>query len=74
MSREVSEKMAHNDIFFSLVILGMGIFFSYKNWLESDWLGMAGTLLLALFGGLWFAARVYHLTHKDEVFGGHEQE
>lgn len=74
MKEEMSngEKMANDDIFFSLCLAAMGIYFSIQNFNESDWLGFFGTMILALLGGLWFGLRVYHLTHKEEVFGTKE--
>lgn len=66
------EKMAHDDIFFSIVIIVIGMYGSLLNWEESDWLGLSGTVILIVFGGLWLGARIYHLTHKEEVFGSEE--
>lgn len=63
------EKMAHDDVFFSLVLIGVGLYASHVNWLESDWWGLFGTALLTAFGALWLSVRIYHLTHKEEVFG-----
>jgi hypothetical protein len=69
MNRKTGEQMAYDDVFFSIVIIGIGLYGSRLNWIESDWWGLTGTILMTGFGGLWLAARIYHLTHKDEVFG-----
>ena len=69
MTRKASEQMARDDLFFSSALIGAGVFATHKNWIEADWWGFFGTILLTIFGGLWLAARIYHLTHKDEVFG-----
>ena len=67
--RSASEQMAYDDVFVTVVLIGIGLFATRENWLESDWWGLFGTVMLTLFSGLWLAARIYHLTHKDEVFG-----
>ena len=66
-------RMAQDDLFFASIVLCMGVYFSAGNWQESDWWGFAGTVLLGLFGTLWLSARIYHLTHLDEVFGTEEE-
>lgn len=71
-TRNQHERMTHDDVFFSLVLLGMGLYFSYEAWAAAEWGRFAGTVVMALFGGIWLAIRIYHLTHKDEVFGQHE--
>lgn len=73
MSRKTYEKAAIDDLFFSLVLMAIGLYATHKNWLESDWWGFLGTALLTLFGGFWLAVRIYHLTHKDEVFGEEDE-
>ena len=74
MNRKQSESMAYDDIFFSVVLAVIGVYASGVNWNESDWWGLFDTVMLTLFSLLWFSARVYHLTHKDEVFGKEEPE
>lgn len=69
MSRESSIKMANDDVPMSIILTLIGVYATHKNWVESDWWGFAGTILLTLFGLLWLGSRIYHLTHKDEVFG-----
>ena len=69
MARSTSEQMAHDDVPFSIIIIVIGVFATHKNWIESDWWGFFGTIVLTAFGVLWLTARIYHLTHKDEVFG-----
>lgn len=69
MSRKASEQMACDDLPISIGIIGIGIYASIINWNESDWFGFFGTIVLTLFGMLWLGGRIYHLTHKDEVFG-----
>ena len=66
------EKAAHDDLFVSAALIGIGLYASNINWVESDWLGLFGTVMLTAFGGLLLAVRTYHLTHKDEVFGVRE--
>ena len=68
-SRKASEQMAHDDLFFSIALIGIGIYASNINWVKSDWWGLFGTALITIFGIFWLYARIYHLTHKDEVFG-----
>ena len=63
------ERVAYEDVFFSIALVWVGFYYSLKNWVESDWLGLFGTTLLLVLGGLWLAVRIYHLTHKEEVFG-----
>ena len=67
-----NEKMATDDLFFSAVLIFIGIYASHINWDESDWLGLFGTALLTIVGVLWLVVRVYHLRHKADVFGGSE--
>jgi hypothetical protein len=67
-NKSTSEQMAGDDIFFSTVLIGIGLYASNLNWNESDWLGLFGTIMLTLFGVLWLGVRIYHLTYKDEVF------
>lgn len=68
-NKSIEERMATDDIFFSTVIVFIGIYASIENWQESDWIGLFGTALLFLFGVLWLSIRIFHLTHKEEVFG-----
>jgi len=56
------KQMAYDDIFFSSVLLGIGIF------------GLRGehqyaSSFMVVFGALWLGIRIYHLTHQKEVFG-----
>jgi hypothetical protein len=69
-----NEQMAMDDVFFSIIVVAIGIYASVINWIESDWFGLFGTIILALFGCLWLGMRIYHLTHKDEVFGDLRKE
>lgn len=69
MNRETHIKMASDDMFFSFIMVAIGLYASTLNWTESDWWGLLGTIFLTIFGLLWLGASIYHLTHKDEVFG-----
>jgi len=61
------EQMAVDDLFFSAVLLAIGLYASYLNVIEGDWWGLLGTTLLSAFAGLWLSARIYHLMHRDEI-------
>lgn len=72
--RETQEQMAMDDLFFAAVFLLVGFNVTFTNWVESDWWGFVGGLLIGSFAGLWLGIRIYHLTHKDKVFGNKETE
>ena len=65
-----SEKAAHDDIFFSIIVCILGGSVIYNNWIESDWLGFAGGIFLSLFGFGWLLLRINHIRNKEKVFGG----
>jgi len=69
MSKESSKKAMTDDLFFSLVLLVMSIVFGIDAWELSDWGRFGSCVFIGIFSGLWFAMRVYHFTHQDEVFG-----
>ena len=56
-----SKRMMYDDLMLSPVLIAIGIFGLY------DGQYFAGGVMLAL-GAIWFAIRLYHLTHQDEVF------
>jgi hypothetical protein len=60
--RQQSERMASDDVPIAAIVIVLGIAACSKG----HWgLGVP----FAIFGALWLVARIYHLTHKDEVFG-----
>lgn len=67
--RECHEQMAMGDLFILVVLTVMFSFKLVQNWVESDWLPFIGFLFLILLFLPFLAARIYHLTHKDKVFG-----
>jgi len=66
--REHHEQMASEDLLFAAILTVVGLYATKVKWIESDWWGFTGTVLLTLFGLFWLSARIYHLTHADEVF------
>lgn len=56
-----SKQMAQDDIFFAVAIIFIGLYASKLNWNEGDWVGLFGTIVLSLFGGIWLGARIYQL-------------
>lgn len=63
-----NDKAAHDDLFVSMILFAACVFATNRNWLESDWWGLFGTVVGATLCVLWFSLRVYHLTRKDETF------
>lgn len=53
----------------SIALIGIGIYGSWVNYQEAKWFLLSGTILMTIIGCAWLAARIYHLTHKDKVFG-----
>lgn len=74
MDRETGVKMALDDVPFSVIMLVCGIVFTHDRWIATAWGGVVLGVLMTMFGSLWLAARIYHLTHKDEVFGPENQK
>ena len=74
MSKQISNQinMAYEDLFYSVVTIILGLFGCHKYWVDSNWWGLPVTIMLTLIGGFWLAARIYHVTHKDEVFGNND--
>ena len=62
--RNTSEQAACDDVVFSIALTWFGLYTSIGNLVESDWLGLFGTALLTIIGGLWLAVRVYHFKHN----------
>jgi len=72
--RESGIKMAHDDVPILAILAVLGMRIMYLNWLESDWWAFAGGTLMFITMAIFLAARIYHLTHKDEVFGSDTQK
>ena len=64
MEKSNNRKAAEDDIFFSLAFFIGGVILCHINISESDWWGVFGSALMALFGGLWLTIRVYHIKNK----------
>ena len=74
MNKQISSQinMAYEDLLYSVVTIILGLFGCHKYWGESNGLGVVVAVMLTLLGVLWLAARIYHVTHKDEVFGNND--
>jgi hypothetical protein len=70
MSR--NKQSMYDDLFFAPVFVVFGLIQFKANWVESDWGGIIGWSIALMFGGLWLFARIYHVTHQEEVFGPEE--
>lgn len=57
-----SKQAMHDDIFLSIILIVAGI-----SGLSGE--HPYGSGFAILFGALWLAIRLFHLTHQDEVFG-----
>lgn len=62
--RPVHIQMAYDDVFFSTILIMIGLYITYKDWPEWNW----NSVIVISIGTLWLGVRIYHLTHKDEVF------
>jgi hypothetical protein len=57
------------DLFICTALVMMCIYKAIDEAGNSDWWGVFGFMLPVVVSGFFIAARIYHLTHKDEVFG-----